>query len=280
MSAIDDSLHTTKKLNSIFDHIYIIHLPQSKERENHIQQQFEKILGLQKEEYEIFEGSSRTSQKVKELMMSPMVKKFPPCFRCGKNNCQCENNIFTYSQIGNWHSFRSVWENMIKNEYNFCMICEDDVKFHSNFVSLITTFLSEESFRKHNLNKHNPVLILLNTTNPKQCVPHYKYAPNMSLSEGSMSNACYALNLPMARLLLQESSKKNGIKHTSDVFTHSKIPQHFREVQKRIILPVPSTQLSIEGQMTSCVRPKGFIRKVKFVNGKSNMFYINQLDKI
>ncbi len=259
-------------IKSIFNHIYIIHLPQSIEREKHFRDEFKKI-GLNVGEYEVFTATYRTSDRVKKLMMSAKVKKFPPCFRCGQNRCHCENNILTYSQIANWYSFRSVWHDIMQHKYPLCMICEDDVVFHPTFVSSVIKLLSSEHLK---IDLKKPVLFLLNTTNPAHT--NHSCSPKLSSSEGSMSNACYALNLPMARLLFTESCKNNGINHTSDVFTHSRMPRmHSRLIQRRIILPIPSSQLSILGHEKSYVRPKGGIRKVKYIPGKSKMFYIKKL---
>ena len=80
--------------------------------------------------------------------------------------------------------------------------------------------------------------------------------PKLIRFSSCMSNACYVLNRRMARLLLKESSKTNGIRHTSDVFTHTLIPNKFKRVQRLAILPLPSTQLSMQKKVATTIRTK------------------------
>lgn len=266
-------------IRSIFDHIYVIHLSDCKEREAGIRKQFEENLRLRRKEYQIFQATSSKSKEAKKLMKSRKVKKFPGCFRCHRNRCKCENNILTYPQIANWCSFRNVWKDMIKNKHKLCMICEDDVCFHKRFTSLLTQLLLPKSINFKRTRK--PILIMLNTHDPVISNRSHKNnpKPKMTSKTGAMmSNACYAINLPMARLLLAASSKPQGINHTSDVFTHKLIPRKYPNKVKRFkILPIPSTQLSFCGQQKSTIRPKHLKRSVKYVPGKGSNFYLRQL---
>lgn len=72
----------------LFDNIYVINLESSIERHNHIVSEFKR---MNIKNYEIFKATTPNSYQVKEI--SDKVKKFPPCFRCNKNICNCYNNF-------------------------------------------------------------------------------------------------------------------------------------------------------------------------------------------
>jgi Glycosyltransferase family 25 (LPS biosynthesis protein). len=77
-------------LNNFFDKIYVINLKESLDRKNHIIQEFKKNNIFN---YEFFDATHFNEPSVSELLNSPKVISFPPCFRCLKNRCNCENNF-------------------------------------------------------------------------------------------------------------------------------------------------------------------------------------------
>ena len=111
----------------LINKIYVINLKSCKNRKQHIYQEFKR---LKINNYEIFEATDKNSHQVQDMMKTEFVKKFPSCFRCNKNKCNCSNNVLIKHQIGNWCSFINVMNDIIKNDYKgLIMICEDDIKF-------------------------------------------------------------------------------------------------------------------------------------------------------
>ena len=49
--------------------------------------------------YEIFEAIDKDSLQVQEMIKTNFVKKFPPCFRCNRDKCDCSNNVLIKNQI-------------------------------------------------------------------------------------------------------------------------------------------------------------------------------------
>ena len=65
-------------------------LKESTDRKKHIIDEFTK---MKITNYEFFEATHYEDPKVKELYDSGNVLTFPPCFRCLKKRCSCENNF-------------------------------------------------------------------------------------------------------------------------------------------------------------------------------------------
>ena len=98
-------------LPNIIEKVYVINLDHCKDRKKHIINEFKQN---NINNYEFFTAVHKNSVFVKNLMKTEFVKKFPPCFRCNKNKCDCENNILIKSQIGNWCSFIKLINNIIE----------------------------------------------------------------------------------------------------------------------------------------------------------------------
>jgi GR25 family glycosyltransferase involved in LPS biosynthesis len=142
MSNLINKFDNIKHFSEIFDNIYVINLKESVDRKIHIIQEFERI-GIKK--YQIFEATHYDSDESKNIYNSNLVKKFPNCFRCNKKRCDCENNFLTPFQIGNWCSFLNVFADIIKNDYNFVLICEDDIVFTKQYERIINKLLSKST---------------------------------------------------------------------------------------------------------------------------------------
>ena len=133
-------------MNNIISKIFVINLEKSIDRKAHIVDEFERI-GIK--DYEFFKAVDKDSNQVKDLMISNFVKKFPPCFRCGKNKCRCQNNVLIKHQIGNWCSFINLMKKIIENKYNdLIMICEDDIKFADKYKVILDSLININNFKK------------------------------------------------------------------------------------------------------------------------------------
>ena len=268
--------------NNIFDHIYVLNLKESVERRNHIENEFKRV-GIEK--YEFFEAVHYDSDEAKDLIKSDKVKKFPTCFRCLKIRCNCENNYLTPFQIANWCSFLNIFKDILKNNYKFVLICEDDIVFTFQYKRIINKLLSPNNFRNYKINMNRPLLIKMGSAyNPDN---HNSKSEAHFLKNLALSNPCFAINNKMADIYLKNLKL---IDHTSDIYFHRKIPRVFHDVQNFTMFPYPVYELSFvksKQKFESLIRPKNGIRRLEFSNYLFlssniliNFFYKNIIKKL
>jgi GR25 family glycosyltransferase involved in LPS biosynthesis len=246
--------------NTIFDNIYVLNLKESIDRKTHIENEFKRV-GIEK--YQFFEATRYDSEEVKNLMNSGLVKRFPNCFRCNQKRCDCENNFLTSFQIGNWCSFINIFNDIIKNNYNFVLICEDDIVFTFQHKRIINTLLSKENFKKYRINMNKPLLIRMGTAfnasnhNDTNTQPFF-------LRNFALCNPCFAINKEMAHTFLKNLKI---IDYHSDVYFHQKIPKNVKGVQYFTMYPYPVYELSFvksKQKFESLIRPKNQIRRKEY----------------
>lgn len=85
--------------------INVVSLLRDSVRREHVQQHFAD-LGI--DTFTFFDAVSHEDQAVIDAYNDGMVKRFPPCFRCGKRKCECKNNILIPQQVANWLSFLAL----------------------------------------------------------------------------------------------------------------------------------------------------------------------------
>ena len=246
-------------LNTFFDKIYVINLKESIDRNIHIKNEFQKK-GITN--YEFFEAEHYNNSEVKELLNSNKVISFPPCFRCLKNRCRCENNFLTKYQIANWLSFIKLFNKILVDENDFVLICEDDIVFTKQSTFIFNELLNEKNFKKYNINKNNPILIKMGSA--YNVNTHDLYMKPEFIKNYSLSNPCFAVNKEMIKVFLYNLKI---IDYHSDIYFHKKIPINFSNVQMLVMNPMPIYELSfIEGkkQFNSLIRPSNEIRKKEY----------------
>lgn len=245
--------------NTLFDNIYVLNLKESIDRKNHIETEFNRV-GITK--YELFEATPHDSEEVVNITKSNLVKKFPNCFRCHKKRCACENNFLTSFQIGNWCSFLNIFNDIIKKNYNFVLICEDDIVFSFQHKRIIDRLLSKESFKYYNIDMKKPLLIRMGTAfNPDN---HNSNASPQFIKNFSLCNPCFAINRQMAQVYLYFLKI---IDYHSDVYFHQKIPKRIPGVQYFTMYPYPIYELSFvkeKQKFSSTVRPKNEYRRIEY----------------
>ena len=203
---------------SIFDKIYCINLESATERKEHIIKEFDRM-GIT--DYEFVKAVPKNSPEVIEAMKSDFVKKFPPCFRCRQVNCQCDNNVLIEPQIGNWFSFIKVWKDIVKNKYQFVLICEDDVKFTPYAGEVASFMLSEKTLERYNINLEKPVMLRLGWA---KCSEHQYVGESSFKPIVRMANPCFAITYSMAEIFLKSLKQ---IYHTSDMYMHNDIASKY-----------------------------------------------------
>ena len=245
--------------NTLFDNIYVLNLKESIDRKLHIQTEFSRV-GIEK--YNFFEAVHYESDEVKNLMNSNFVKKFPNCFRCDKKRCTCENNFLTKFQIANWCSFINIFKDIINKNYNFVLLCEDDIVFSFQYERIINKLLSKESFVKYRINMSQPLLIRLGTAfNPNN---HNLIIEPIFLKNFSLCNPCFAINKQMAIVYLYYLKI---IDYHSDIYFHQKIPKNIKNVQYFTMHPYPVYELSFvkeKQKFNSLIRPPNEIRRIEY----------------
>jgi|GEM_PF-2245622 len=61
------------------------------------------------------DGVFADSPEVIDVILAGKVRFSPPCFRCEKEDCTCENNFLTFPQIAVSLAYRHLWERIVRN---------------------------------------------------------------------------------------------------------------------------------------------------------------------
>ncbi len=246
-------------LNDFFDKIYVINLKDSIDRKNHIINEFKR---MNITEYEFFEAVHFNDNSVKNLLNSDKVLSFPPCFRCLKNRCGCENNFLTKFQIANWCSYIKLFNNILKSDDNLILICEDDIVFSKNSTFILNNLLSNYSMKKYNIDFNKPLLIKMGAAYDRNT--HNIWSNPTYIKNYSLSNPCFAVNKEMIKIFLYNLKV---IDYHSDIYFHKKIPSFFNNIQMLVMNPFPVYELSFVNDIkkfNSLVRPNNEIRRKEY----------------
>lgn len=221
-------------ISELISKIYVINLKHNYDRKEHIEYEFYK---LKINNYEIFQGIDKNSLEVQNMMNTDFVKKFPPCFRCDKNKCNCSNNILIKHQIGNWCSFINIMKDIIKNDYkDLIMICEDDIKFTDDAMYIFNSMITKDNFMSYNIDYEKPILIRAEQRGDFPSLNELTFTKNIK-----MSNACFLVNTIYAKSFIKNLKV---IDCTSDMYLQSKILNYDTNIQHFTIEPSPVYQLS------------------------------------
>jgi GR25 family glycosyltransferase involved in LPS biosynthesis len=209
--------------------------------------------------YVFFDAIDKDSDLVKKAFAEDFVLKFPPCFRCGKRKCNCENNILIAPQVANFLSYQKLWQDVVKNRYTYSLILEDDIKFTNYYQDVIEKVFNSEFLQQHGFSRDSTSLLRLGWA---ECEDHeMKNTEDIQLVSNlcKMSNPCYAITLEMAKKLLSSLDKINT---TSDIYTHKWIGQ---TVNNYTLMPPIAHDLSwSRGDFKSLIHPKqNYIDKLK-----------------
>jgi GR25 family glycosyltransferase involved in LPS biosynthesis len=242
------------KLENYIDNIYIINLKNNLERKKYIIEYFSK---LKLNKYIFFSATNSRDKIVKTYYNQGKIFQYPPCFRCGRESCNCDNNILIPQQIANWISFLRLWQKIAAfDAHKNFMICEDDVYFYDYWQNNLDFFFTE--FYPQNINSQEPFLLKL----AQSGLPLTSSSQDPCITNKIvMSNVCYILNAKMAKFLLNTFGK---IIHTSDVYVHQIIPLIYPNLQIYTLEPLIATDLSFNkdtAKFMSNIHPKGINEK-------------------
>jgi tetratricopeptide (TPR) repeat protein/GR25 family glycosyltransferase involved in LPS biosynthesis len=258
MSEIQSGANNVFQID-IFDQIYCLNLPRSKDRRQYMQQELARV-GIT--QYVFFDAIDKDSDLVKKAFAEDFVVKFPPCFRCGKRKCDCENNVLIAPQVANFLSFQKLWQDIVNNDYAYCLIFEDDIKFTDYCQEVIYKVFNLEFLQQHGFTKNSESLLRLgwheSEDHTNVNLDDIKLVPDLL----KMSNPCYMITLGMAKKLLFSLKK---ISTTSDIFIHHWIGQTVNNYT--LIPPIVHDLSSSRGDFKSLIHPKqNHIDKLKSSN--------------
>lgn len=227
-----------------FNQVYCISLPTSVDRRNHL------TLELKKnniESFEFVDAINKDDNVVEKAYNDGTVLTFPPCFRCGEVECDCQNNVLIPTQVATFFSHMKVWKKIAQQKVGFFLIIEDDIVFNEQY-----TLTKEKIHNKINdlyaMNSNHPLLLRLGWGYDDE----HKYK-KVELKDGliRMSNPMYAINPHMADVLLNSF---DGINHTVDVYTHLFIGPKYANFT---LFPPLAHELSwSHGAIESLIRPR------------------------
>ncbi len=232
--------------------VFVINLKSSVDRKKHIITEFSRI-GIT--DYEIFEATDKDSDEVTNMMKTNFVKKFPPCFRCLQNECDCTNNVLIKHQIGNWSSLISVMKRVVTDDYEgLIMICEDDIKFMPFGMKILRKLINKKTFEMYGINMNEPLLIRAGAGFKNGQMHTMRVAPHFDRNRITMSNPCFFINKFFAQLFLDNLKI---IDTTSDVYIHKQLCGSNKSIKHLTILPVPIYDLStsVLGKFASEIHP-------------------------
>jgi GR25 family glycosyltransferase involved in LPS biosynthesis len=233
-------------LKSIFDKVYVISLPTSIDRRAYIKTHLD---SLAVEEYVFHNAVHSSDPEVKEHFENGLVRQYPPCFRCGMNECgrkDCNNTLIP-QQVATFLSYKSLW-NKIASEPQRALVMEDDVIFHKH-ADIVLKFLREEITEKRiRFVAEFPTLLRLGWA---LCSDHSDAQPPRNSTDIKMSNPCHALTSAMAKRALENA---RTINHTVDVYLHRDLPRPGEAVT--IYPPIASELSWSTGEFDSLIHPK------------------------
>jgi hypothetical protein len=240
--------------SNVFEEIYCLTLRSETNRHSHFIQELDKV-GI--EDYEVVYGVTPEDEVVKNAYRENRVLSFPPCFRCGKDSCCCENNILIPSQIANYISFLNVFEKAINSERNTFLLIEDDVEFEDYADELAEHAFDSRSFKSLQLYSPKPTIIGLGQnyfgTAPKESRTYNGRHHWTGNEPGSLCNVLFGFNRAYADLVLK-SMKGSKFATTSDIYFHGALDN---QCNRFTLYPRSAHDLSWStGGMRSTIHPK------------------------
>jgi len=209
-----------EKTSPIFPRVICLTLPEERQRQLQVVQEFEKV-GIRN--YEFFPGYSKDSEEVRSAYVQGRVKRYPDCFRCGKRDCgnpDC-NNILLPVQVAVALGFQSILKMVSRAREPYAAICEDDIVFAGYADKLLGSDAFQELIQACGLLREEPALLRLTRPGIESDAFFSRDIPADETltvnSNPSMSNPFFLVNRAFARLACQ---RLNRIDHTADVIIH------------------------------------------------------------
>lgn len=242
-------LNNMKDGFSIFKKIYYISLPSAIDRRNNLNKVFKKNRITNAEQVIAYGPKDKI---VEEAYESGRVKLWPPCFRCGQGECDCENNVLIPAQIANFLSHKLAWEKVAKSTSGFYLILEDDITtrwFAQKALKASVIPLLKDWDSK-------PLLLGLSRPKPKTKDNLLALRGKFSLiKQPIMSNYAYVMNPQMAQAVIDVfDNNPVPLNSTSDVFLHKNAIKDFDHYT--LTPPIIHDLSWAVGKFASAIHPK------------------------
>ena len=184
-------------------------------------------VGLNK--FQFFEGVTKENERVKSIFNNNKVITFPPCFRCGRISCNCNNNVLIPSQIACFLSYLDIFEYAIKSPFNTFLVAEDDIQIKNFNPKILKNVMKNSVLKDLNFfNLDTPCLLSMGSPNPVNVYNQLSWE-NHNLKP---SNYLFGFNNAFAKLAIKEFEKFNT---TSDLYIH-KIYIFIKFWQKKLLV--------------------------------------------
>lgn len=218
---------------SLFDHIYVINLDSSKDRREHIIQEFDRV-GIPQEKYSFFPAVDANSQEVQDILRNGGEQPLP-------NGMIRKWKHLNKYQIGNWCSYIGVWVDILVKKRGICMICEDDIKFTNYYKPVVDKVFNHSYLIAAGIDLQKPFVIGVGSGWQKSV---HKPCKNIQLVQRNPigqreCNPCHIINMAMARELFVNSV--SIVDRASDPYIHNLIGARN---QRYWIVPQPIYELS------------------------------------
>lgn len=233
-------------ISRTFDFVYVVSLRESDERRDYIRRHFCDI-GL--DDYQWFDAFGQDSAEVKAAFENKAVVTFPPCFRCGDNDCgrnDC-NNFLLPAQVANFLTHAALWKKIAESP-QCALVVEDDVFFHDYAGSVLKQLKKTIDSGAVRLNPTNPCLLRLGWALSEDHNAEKLFAVS---DETRLSNPCYGMTSAFASKALSMFKQVNT---TSDIFLHKFVPANGEA--KTVFPPIASELSWSTGEVASLIHPK------------------------
>lgn len=229
-----------------FDGIYVISMPESTDRREHIERSFRRR-GITGHSY--VDGVRPDSPQVEEAYETGRVKRYPPCFRCGQVGCACPNNVLVPAQVAAFFSHAAAWQRIAQRQPGYYLVVEDDVVFRWH-AGYILNRLRRDGRLLLERERQEPVLIRLGWANNLR--DHWLQLRCEALQNVErLSNPAYAITPSLAATLLDNLGE---IATTADIYLHRQVGMRHRNYT---VLPAIATELSwSSGTVSSLIHPR------------------------
>ncbi|NNK67299.1 MAG: hypothetical protein HKO95_11235 [Rhodobacteraceae bacterium] len=232
--------------DGIVDEIYVLSLPDAAERRARLPGHLAEF-GIT--DFTIHDAFGPDAPEVRRLYDEGKVKRFPPCFRCGKLRCADEscNNTLIPAQVANFASFIALWTRIAATP-QVALIIEDDINFHPWAKKGLAHLRKKIASGAVTLEPEVPRLIRL--TWPLDRGHRRRFFPRLT-DRVRMSNPCHILTSAYTQALLD---RLESIDTTSDIFAHERAP---RPGEALTMVPPIAAELSFaSGEVDSTIHPK------------------------
>ncbi|WP_170454610.1 glycosyltransferase family 25 protein [Ruegeria arenilitoris] len=228
----------------IVDRVIVLSLPKATERRERLPQHLAEF-GITC--FDWHDAFSPEDPEVQELYNMDLVADFPPCFRCGKERCDCENNTLIPAQVANFASHMDIWKTVSERSEK-TLVLEDDVFFHPWAGRVAYQILKRIKKNRLEFSAQTEMLLRLGWARSRD---HRPFRWFRTSTKCRMSNPCYALTPAFADKLLTSFTRMDT---TSDIFLHIVVANNSNSLT---IQPPMASELSwSEGSLASYIHPK------------------------